>query len=157
MAAGATAVSRRVVAPVVADENRSRRDERLLGVALGVLAVGVAYFGLVDLGDMAAAIRRHAPLVTVSTGSAAVLPAAGAMIVLAMMLLLRPSPRNQRRLFGCALGILALVPIAPFALHGWTGAMLPAKGYAGCRPAVATRFLTSIWVRGSVAACPDRD
>lgn len=142
-------VTRRA-APVGIQANRS---ERWLGVGLGLLAVAAAYLGIGDLGDIAAAIRQQAPLVMVGTGSAAVVPAAASMTVVALILLVRPASHARRIMFGSALGLLAMAPVAPFALYGWTSATLPGHGYARCRPAT-TRFLTSVWVRGRKAACP---
>jgi hypothetical protein len=148
-------VNRRVTRRAAPFGIQANRSERWLGAGLGVLAVGAAYLGIGDLRDIAAAIWQQAPLVMVGTGSAAVVPAAASMTVVALILLLRPASRTRTILFGSALGLLAMAPVAPFALYGWTVATLPGEGYARCRPA-ATRFLTSVWVRGRKAACPAR-
>ncbi len=155
MAAGPPIVTRRTIRRAPPGESQASRSERWLGVGLGVLAAGAAYLGIGDLGATASAIRQQSSLVMVGTGSAAVVPAAASMIVVALILLMRPAPHARRIMFWSALGLLAMAPIAPFALYGWTTATLPGQGYSRCRPA-ATRFLTSVWVRGGDAACPGR-
>jgi disulfide bond formation protein DsbB len=131
-----------------------RRNARLLGAALMMLSALVGVLAASDLMSLRAGIAaRQSPLI-VRDAPAVMVPCVLAMGCVALLLLLLPDRKWQKRLFGAALASLSLLLVLPFALPSAVERVLHANGYRSCgKGDPSSRLPSDTWVRGGDAAC----
>lgn len=111
---------------------RERRYGLLVMVPLAVASTYMLYSGVAALIGFAAHVAARNATVIANSGDVAVVPAALAMIAMALVELLQPDERWRTRLFGSALVFFAGMIVLPVAFMLAAGPTLAAHGYARC-------------------------
>ena len=132
-----------------------RRNTRLLGGVLMLMSAAVGVLVAGDLRSLSADIAAGTSPLVARDAPAVMIPCVLAMMWIALLVILLPGKRWQRRLFGAALASLSLLLVLPFALPRAVERALHANGYRSCgRADPASRFPSDTWVRGNDAvAC----
>jgi hypothetical protein len=130
-----------------------RRATLIVGAAMALLAVALAFIAWDALVVFTHALAEHRK-VELLTGAAAAIVAAVQLALLTGVLFRGAAP-GQSRLLRIVLWLSPLLVLLPLALLIATNATLPSSGYTRCGPSIGQRFLTVTWVPTGTACPPD--